>query len=97
MATTNTNYNFHHHVIPWKKFPAEAISGFLCVIVLHALAVNLTSSSLPHNPNGIYLALACLGCLIALASLLMGETSWVRKLQATACFAANLMAMVCFY
>ncbi len=79
----------------WRKLPLELLSALICLVVLHALTVSLFSD---HGPsaNGSYLALACVGCIIAVLSAFFTETS-TRKLQSAGYMLANMIAMFCFY
>ena len=79
-----------------KKIRLEYISALICIIVLHAVLSGVMSVDVRVNPNGSYLALACMGCMIALFSAVMNENH-IRKLQSAGLVVANIIAMSCFY
>lgn len=85
----------HDITAPWRKIPLEWVSALICLVVLHAISVSLFSETVPHI-NGTYLALACVGCIIALLATFFTDTN-IRKAQSAGLMLANLMAIFCFY
>lgn len=77
-----------------RKLPLELLSAVICLVVLHAAGVNLMS--VHRQTNGSYLALACIGCILAMLAVFYNETN-ARRLQSAGFMLANLIAILCFY